>query len=174
MDELPTHVDLSMHPTLYNGSRTQQKIGWETLLFIFFGYEDNHPLINHFTYIESRKSENRYGIELITRIWTIIQSHYIHINQTLHETIASVRLHGVNELKTTIIREYELGLGKLYMSNTSYFLLPLSFILDKPTPYIRMCFQVVRSGRESCTIDIDIYFISTDKTLRAWVELCVL
>ena len=77
----------------------------------------------------------------------------------------------VEDLKTTITNEYELGLGELPSVFTSYFLPPLAFILDKPTNYIRRWFLVVRSGRESFTIVNDIDIFSTDSSLRAWVGL---
>ena len=107
--------------------------------------------------MRSRKSGNRWGIQLITRMWTIIQSHWIHRNQTLHKTETSARLNDVVDLKTVISREHELGSGKLSKAYTSYFLLSLAFILNKPTGYIRRCFLVVRSGRESYTIDINVF-----------------
>ena len=118
-----------------------------------------------------RKTGNRWGAQLVNRMWTIIQSHWIHRNQCLHETEALARLSGVEDLKAAIANEYELGLGELPLVYTSYFLPPLAFILDKPTDYIRRWFLVVRSGGESFTIDNDIDIFTTYPSLRAWVGL---
>ena len=112
----------------------------------------------HRYYLEnnSYKTRNRWGIQLITKLCTIIQNHWIHRNLILHETEELAKLSGVEKLKTAILKEYELGLGELPSVYTSYFQPPIVFILQKPTALIRRWFLVIRSGRESCTNDIDI------------------
>ena len=111
------------------------------------------------------------GVQLISRLWTIIQSHWNHRNATLHETEALARLSGLEELKPAVCAECKWGLGDLPSVYTSYFLPPLAFILQKPTAYIKRWFLLIRSGRESCTIDFDIDIFSTDSSLRSWVGL---
>ena len=82
-------------------------------------------------------------------------------------TEALARLSGVDGLKVGIIKECKKGIGELPSVKTSYFLPALAFILEKPTIYIRRWFLIIRSGRESCTIDYDIYIFSTNATLRS-------
>ena len=156
-------------PILQIEFRRQTLIGWEALLngFIVKGLIEYQQ--QYYKTLGMRKTGNRWGAQLVNRMWTIIQSHWIHRNQCLHETEALARLSGVDDLKTAIAREYELGLGELPSVYTSYFIPPLAFILDKPTTYIRRWFLVVRSGRESFTIDNDIDIFSIDSSLRAWV-----
>ena len=70
----------------------------------------------------------------------------------------------MRELYIAVSTEYALGLGEIPSVYTSCFLPRLAFILDKPTAYIRRWFLIVRSGRESFTIDNDIDIFSTDST----------
>ena len=65
----------------------------------------------------------------------------------MYVTEVTAELHGADELKVAIRREYDLELGKLPSVYTSYFLSPPVFILDKPTSYIKRWFLLVRSGR---------------------------
>ena len=118
-----------------------------------------------------KKAGKRWGDQLITRMWPIIQTHWIHRNQCIYETESLSRLSEEMELLLSVGTEYALVLGELSSVYTSYFLLPLAFILDKPTAYIRRWFLIVRSGRELFTIDNDIDIFLTDSTLRAWVGL---
>ena len=77
----------------------------------------------HRYYLEnnSYKTRNRWGIQLITKLCTIIQNHWIHRNLILHETEELAKLSGVEKLKSAILKEYELGLGELPSVYTSYF-----------------------------------------------------
>ena len=93
------------------------------------------------------------------------------MNATLHETETLARLSGLEELKSAVCKEYDLGLGDLPSVYTSYLLPPLAFILQKPTAYIKRWFLLIRSGRKSCSIDFDIDIFSTDSSLRSWVGL---
>ena len=164
-------IDSLVHPDLYNAFRTQVLIGWEALLFGFVctGIIEHQQI--HYNTLGSRKTGNRWGVQLISRLWTIIQSHWNHRNATLHETETLARLSGLEELKSAVCKEYDLGLGDLPSVYTSYFLPPLAFILQKPTAYIKRWFLLIRSGRESCSIDFDIDIFSTDSSLRSWVGL---
>ena len=163
--------DSTVDPPLHKAFRTQQLIGWEALLYGFVASELIVYQQKHYTDIGLRKTGKRWGVQLITHMWSIIQAHWIHRNHALHETEALARLSGVDDLILAVKKEYELGLGKLPSVYTSYFIPPLAFILDKPTAYIKRWFLVVRSGRESCTIDMNIDIFSTDCALRAWVGL---
>ena len=171
LDPYTYQTNTTGDPTLHIIFRTQILIGWEALLN---GFVTNGLITyqqKYYTDLGMKKTGNTWGAQLITHMWNIIQTHWIHRNQCLHETEALARLSGLGELKTAISREYEMGLGDLPSVYTSYFLPPLAFILEKPTTYIRRWFLVVRSGRESYTIDFDIDIFSTDSALRAWVGL---
>ena len=73
----------------------------------------------------STKTGNRRGLQLITKLWKIIQNHWIHRNLVLHKTEALAKLSGVKELKKTTLKEYEIGLGELPSVYTSYFQLQI-------------------------------------------------
>lgn len=91
----------------------QKLIGWEALFngFVVMGmieYQQRYYII-----MDMRKTGNRWRVQLITHIWTIVQFHWIHRNQCLNETEALVRLSGVENLKIPVGTEYKLGLGEL-------------------------------------------------------------
>ena len=129
---------------------------------------------NYYTNMGMEKTGKRWGDQLITRMWAIIQSHWIHRNQCLHDTEVLARLSRVGGLHIAVGTEYALGLGELPSVYISCFLPPVAFILDKPTAYIRRWFLIVRYGRESFTIDNDIDIFLTDSDLRSWVGLRVM
>ena len=88
----------------------------------------------------------------------------------LHDTEALDRLSGFDELKVEITKEYEKYTGDIPSVYTSYLLQPLALILEK-IAYIRRWFLVIRSGRESCTIEYGIDIFTIDATLRYRVGL---
>ena len=87
----------------------------------------------------------------------------------LHEIEILSLLSGVSNLTDGMSRDFKKGSGELPLVYTSYFLPPLSFILQKPTAYLK--FLVVRSSRDSCTIDGEGDEFSTNISLRSWVDL---
>ena len=67
----------------------------------------------------------------------------------------------------SIINENEQGLGEVSSVYISYFLAPLVFMLQKPTAYLKKCFLVIRSRRESFSLERTIDNFSTDTALRS-------
>ena len=89
----------------------------------------------------------------------------------MHETEAIDLLSGVGQLTVAVINEYEQGLGELPSVYTPYFVSPLAFILQKPTAYLKQWFLIIRSGRETCSLELPTDLFSTDPALRSWTGL---
>ena len=113
------NIETSVHPILVIAFRTQLLLGWEALLYGFVVTGIITQQHSYYSSIGSRKTGNRWGSELISHMWTIIQNHWIHRNHTLHDTEAHARLSGLEELETAVRKEYELGIGYLPSVYTS-------------------------------------------------------
>ena len=124
---------------------------------------------DHYSEMLSRKLGTRWGVQLIKRLWSLIHLHWTHRNSILHETEAIDLLSGVGQLTVAVINEYEQGLGELPSIYTNYFVSPLAFLLQKPTVYLKQWFLVIRSGRESCSVELATDQFSTDPALRSWI-----
>ena len=96
------HIDASVYPTLYYAFRRQLLIGWEVFLYNFVASGIITQQQHRYKTLRYRKKGNRWGSDLIIRMWTIIQTHWIHRNHALNETEALARLSGVNELLTAV------------------------------------------------------------------------
>ena len=92
----------------------------------------------------------------------------------LHETEALSILSRVDNLKYGISREFEEGLGELPFVYTSDFISPFPFNLQNLTVYLKQWFLVVRSGKESCTIDDELDEFSANISFISRVGLKVL
>ena len=103
-------IDTSVHPTLYYDFWRQRLIGWEALLYGFVASGIITQQHIYYTTLGSRKTGNRWGTDLLIRMWTIIWTHWIHMNHALYETDTLARLNGVDELLTAVQKEYELWL----------------------------------------------------------------
>ena len=78
---------------------------------------------------------------------------------------------GLDQLKTSIIMEIEIGLATLPTVYSSYFKIPLARLLGKSPAYLKRWFLVIRSGREALAIGADMDTFSFDGTLRSWIGL---
>ena len=109
----PFNIETSVQPILVIAFRAQLLLGWEALLY---GFVVSSIIIHQHSYYTdrgSRKIGNRWRLELISHMWTIIQNHWIHRNHTLQDTEAHARLSGLEELETAVRKKYELGIGDL-------------------------------------------------------------
>ena len=75
-------------PVLQILFRRQILIGWEALLngFIVRGLTEYQQ--RHYTTLGMRKTGNRWGAQLVIRMWTIIQTHWTHRNQLSSPSVA--------------------------------------------------------------------------------------
>ena len=129
----PFELAFSVQPILYKAFRYQILLVQEALLhFLVVSALVEYQQI-YFMEINPSKTSNHWGIQLITRLCTLIQNNWIHNNSILHETEVTAELSGVEELKTAIQKDYEIGLGEFPSVYTSYFLPPIPFILEDPT-----------------------------------------
>ena len=136
----PVVLDTSVNTGLFRDFRYQILLGWEYLLheFIISGIVEHQQ--RQYKEKKISKTRNRWRMQLIIWLLKIIQKRWIHRNSVLHETEAIARQTGLEELKTGIYEEYELGLDELSSIYTSYFLPPTTFILRTPIAYIRRWF----------------------------------
>ena len=122
-------------------------------------------------FIRIQKNQIMVGIEFIGKLQTIIQQHWTHRNETLHETEARYNLSGIDTLKQAISDEYSIELGSLPSVYSSYFLMPLPSILLKPTSHLKQWFLVIHSGIEASCPNIRIDKFYTETCLRSWIGL---
>ena len=72
-----------------------------------FGFLSKFLVISQQDYYKemlSRKMGTIWGVQLISRMWCIIQTHWIHRKSMLHKTEALSTLSGVDNLKDGISR----------------------------------------------------------------------
>ena len=118
-----------------------------------------------------RKLGRRWVVTLIKKIWDIIYLHWTHRNYILHEPEEIDLLSGIGHLTLAVINDYEQGLGELSSVYISYFVSLLAFILQKPTVFLKKWFLIIRSGRDSCSLELPTDEFSTDPALRYWIGL---
>ena len=82
--------------------------------------------------MNSRKLGTRWGIQLTTRLWDLIQKYWNNRHNIFHETHALDKLSDIVKLRSSINSELEIGLGELPYVYTTYFLHPLARLLFKP------------------------------------------
>ena len=165
------NLDDTIDPSIFTACKYQLLVGWEAMLHGFISQRLVTCQQDHYSEMSSRKLGTRWGVQLIKRLWSLIHLHWTHRNSILHETEAIDLLSGVGQLTVAVINEYEQGLGELPSIYTNYFVSPLAFILQKPTAYLKQWFLVIRSGRESCSIELPTDQFSTDPALRSWIGL---
>ena len=163
--------DDTMDPVILHACRYQLLLGWESMLHGILSKKIITCQQDHYSESSSRKLGSRWGVTLIKKLWDIIHLHWTHRNSILHATEAIDLLSGVGHLTLAVINEYEQGLGELPSVYTSYFVSPLAFILQKPTAFLKKWFLIIRSGRESCSIELPTDEFSTDPALRSWIGL---
>ena len=70
-----------------------------------------------------------------------------HRNDALHISKPMRLLSGLDQLKTSITAEIEIGLATLPMVYSSYFKIPLAQLLRKSPVYLKIWFLMIRSDR---------------------------
>ena len=121
--------------------------------------------------IKFQKTGNRWGTQLITKLWIITEQHWTHTNDVLHETEVKENLSDIALLKEAISHEYDTGLNSLLFFYSSYFFLSLDTILSKSASYLKQWFLVIRSGREVTSLDLRFNNFYTEAYLRSWIGL---
>ena len=94
------------------------------------------------------------------RLWT-------RRNDALHTSESINLLSGLDQLKNSITTEKEVVLATLPTVYSSYFSIPLARLLGKSPAYLKRCFLMIRSSRESLSIRVDMDVFSFDGILRS-------
>ena len=93
--------------------------------------------------LSSRKSGNRWGANLISRMWNIIYQRGCHRNDVLHETKAINNLSGLDMLKLSIERKHNKGAADLPNVYLLYFTILSPILLLESTKYLKRWFLVI-------------------------------
>ena len=163
--------NISPEPQLQLAFHYQRLLGWEALLHGFLTNKIVHCQQQHYTEMKSRKLGTRWGSNITTKFWKIIQQIWIHRNNILHETTAINHLSGMEHLVEAVSLEHNRGLHNLPYVYAPYFLSTLPTLLNKTPKSVKQWFLVIRSGRES--VDLQSYsdIFATDPSLRDWIGL---
>ena len=137
------NLDDTIDPSIFTAYKYQLLVGWEAILHGFISQRLVICQQDHYSEMSSRKLGTRRGVQLIERLWSLINLHWTHRNSILHETEAIDLLSGVVQLTVAVINEYEQGLGELPSIYTNYFVSPLALLLQKPTAYLKQWFLVI-------------------------------
>ena len=121
--------------------------------------------------ISSKRSAHRWATDLIKQLWHIMHALWLQRNEAFHKEDSIYKLSRVTILKTSITTEYNYGLDSLPQIYSSYFHLPLSILLNKPSKYLKRWFLLIRSARESSSNDFPSDLFSVKGPLRTWVNL---
>ena len=121
--------------------------------------------------ISSQRSAQRWATDLIKQLWQFLHALWLQRNEALHKEASIYKLSRVAILKTSITTEYNYGLDSLPQTYSSYFHLPLTTLLNKPSKYLKRWFLLIRSARESSIDAFPPDIFSHKGPLRTWVNL---
>ena len=165
------HIDPCTSEHIQRGILSQQSIGWFNTLCGFFNNDFINIQSSHYTSINSKQSATIWAAKLISKLWNLLQSIWIHRNIKLHRTNSIHLLSGLPHLKQSIIQEHQLGPLGLPTIYSSYFYQPLQKLLSRSAFYLKSWFLTIRSARECHQPDLCDDNFSNDSPLRAWIGL---
>ena len=150
----PNFIPQQQHPIFSDDQyvnsalSSQIHIGWMNSLSGFIS-EEIVTLQLHYKNISSRRSSSSWAKHLTLHLWQMLHKLWIHRNNILHQTQQFQVLSGLPILKTSMTREYNIGLSALPSLYSSYFHVPLSTILSRSPSHLIKWFLIIRSARES-------------------------
>ena len=161
----------SSEDTINKGYHSQSTLGWFPLLCGYLAQDLIVAQQHYYLEIQSRRSANRWGSNLIKQVWNIVYQLWWHRNSALHKSDKIHLLSGKQLLKEAISTELVRGPLDLHPVYRRYFTHPSVILLKKSTPYLKRWFLVVRSGREALDHGQYNNQWSRDNVLRRWVGL---
>ena len=112
-------------------------IGWYNLLCGFISNDLVDLQREYLVDIDSRISSNRWMSSLSIRVWNIVHQLWKHRTDTLHNSESIHVLSGLDQLKTFITTEIEIGLATLPTVYSSYYKIPFAQLLGKSPAYLK-------------------------------------
>ena len=100
-------------------------------------------------------SSTRWASNLSIKLWNIVHQLWKHINDALHNSESMPLLSGLDQLKVSITTEIEVRLATLPTVCSLYFKISLARLLRKSPVYMKRWFLVIRSGRKSLAVRVD-------------------
>ena len=153
--------------------QSQAEIGWtgflEGLLSLNWAVYQG----THFERISSRRSGQRWAVELSKKIWKLVFSMWDHRNNALFSEGTIDTMSGIDKVRAAIARERQIGLGNLDLSFAPYFTLPTSSFTKMKPINLRRWFSLIRKAREAQGHEYQDEFTSS-AALRDWIGLTVL
>ena len=149
---------------------SQTRIGWTGFMEGLFAHEWSIQQSEYYLTQGSRRSGNRWAVELSKRLWKMIFAMWDHRNRAIFETEKAEAMSGLVPLKAAISRELEIGPRGLDPSFQPYFTIT-SETFSKMSPLsLRRWFALIRQARKDSG-----YLYQDDfkrsQALRDWVGL---
>ena len=157
--------------TIDEALRDQLHLGW----YYFLCGMQTSAFVNiqqeYYSKINSKKLGTRWATNVTQKMWKILHQIWKHRCNILHNTDALHNNSGKDQLITAITLEYALGQNNLPGPYSSFFHIPLTNLLNKPTQYMKRWFLIVRTARETHSVAGDLDDFSFDGPLRTWIGL---
>ena len=150
---------------------SQMNIDWYNLLCGFISNDLVDLQHDYLVDIDFRLSSTPCASNLSIALWNIVHQLWKHKNDTLHNSEYIHLLSELDQLKTTITTELEIGLDTLPVLYYSYVNIPLARLLGKSPAHLKRWFLVIRTGRKVLSIRVDMDVFSFEGILRSWVGL---
>ena len=151
--------------------RSQLHLGW----YYFLCGMQTDKFVNiqqeYYKKINSRRLGTRWATNVTQKMWKILHQIWKHRCNILHNTDALHNNSGKDQLMEAITLEYELGQNNLPGPYSSFFHTPLPSLLNKTIEHMKRWFLIVRTARETYSVDGDLDDFSFAGPLRSWIGL---
>ena len=152
-------------------ARAIHKRGWLTLLEGFLDPMWKHRQQAYYNLLESRRSGQRWAIDLTRQLWNMLLQLWLHRNRALHDRdIAQKDLNGWPLLEHAVNIECTRGLDSLPEHFSIFFKEEPDIILARPLDKVKRWYSIVKGGREMTGTDWPNIF-SCNSAERKWVGL---
>ena len=96
-------IDTTLDYDLLTVFKKQLLLGWENTLHGFLSHKLESCQQNYYTKIGSRRLFTRWGIQLIIKLWTIVQHHWIYRYNILRKSNLFNILSGREHLEEAVL-----------------------------------------------------------------------
>ena len=157
--------------TIRGSARAIHKRGWLTLLEGFLDPMWKQWQQKHYDRLESRRSGQRWAIDLTRQLWNMLLMVWLHRNRALHDgDKAQKDSNGWPLLEHAVNIECSRGLDALPTHFSIFFKEDPDSILARPLDKVKRWYTIVKGGREMTGTDWPNIF-SCNGAERKWVGL---
>ena len=149
---------------------SQIRIGWTGFLEGMLSHEWSIAQSSYYLTQGSRRSGDRWAVELSKRLWKLIFAMWDHRNRALFETERAEEMSGLAPLKVAISRELDIGPRGLDQSFRPYFTITSETFSKMNSLSLRRWFALIRQAREDSGYLYQDEF-KRSQALRDWVGL---